>query len=72
MHYGASVIVCVGAFLLSQGRGELVRRLATECLLNGGEEGKREGFILASLLLTIPGSNDSKQVVTRPVQDDGD
>eukprot|EP00980_Cylindrotheca_fusiformis_P022390 scaffold9268_cov133-Cylindrotheca_fusiformis.AAC.1 len=64
--YGASIVVCVGAFLLSYGRVELVRRLATECLASS-DEGKREGFILASLLLSAEGS-DSKRVIERSVK----
>jgi hypothetical protein len=67
--YGASIVVCVGAFLLSQGRAELVRRMATECLSvgDGDEGGKREGFILASLLLSVKGS-DSKRVIERSIE----
>jgi hypothetical protein len=68
--HGTSVLVCVGAYLLSQGKVELVRRLATECL-GVGEDGKRDGFILASLLLSVDGS-DSKRVIQRAVQDVGD
>jgi hypothetical protein len=64
--YGASIVVCVGAFLLSYGRVELVRRLATECLISS-DEGKREGFMLASLLLSVQGS-DSKRVIERAVK----
>ena len=65
--HGASVVVCVGAYLLSHGRIELVRRLATECL-NSGDEGKQEAFLLASLLLSVSG-NDAKRVVQRSVED---
>jgi hypothetical protein len=71
--YGASIVVCVGAFLLSYGRVELVRRLATECLTSS-DEGKREGFMLASLLLSVQGS-DSRRVIERAVknlEDDDD
>lgn len=70
---GTSVVVCVAAYLLSQGRVELVRRLATECL-SAGEEGKREAFMLASLLMSVD-VDDSKRVMFRAVQDepeDGD
>lgn len=66
--HGASVTVCVGAYLLCQGRVELVRRLATECL-SSGDGGKREGFILASLLLSVQGS-DSKRVIQRALDND--
>jgi hypothetical protein len=66
--HGVSVVVCVAAYLLSQGRVELVRRLATECL-SSGEEGKREAFTLASLLMTVD-VNDSKRVMFRAVQDE--
>jgi hypothetical protein len=65
--HGMSVVVCVGAYMLSQGKVELVRRLATECL-GSGEEGKREALILASLLLSVDGS-DSKRVIQRAVED---
>lgn len=66
--YGASVVVCVSAYLLSQGRVELVRRLATECL-SSGDEGRREAFLLASLLMSVD-VNDSKRVMMRAVQDE--
>ena len=65
--HGASIVVCVGAYLLSHGRVELVRRLATECLASG-DEGKQEAFLLASLLLSVSGS-DSKRVIQRAVED---
>lgn len=63
--YGTSLVVCVGAYLLSFGRVELVRRLATECLASG-EEGKQEAFLLASLLLSV-NFNDAKRVLQRSV-----
>lgn len=71
-HGASSVVVCVGAYLLSHGKIELVRRLATECL-RSGEEGKREAFVLASILLSVDVS-DSKRVMHRAVQgeDHGD
>ena len=64
---GTSVVVCVGAYLLSQGKVELVRRLATESL-GSGDEGKKEAFVLASLLLSVDG-NDAKRVLQRAVED---
>jgi hypothetical protein len=64
--HGTSVVVCVGAYLLAHGKVELVRRLATECL-GSGEDGKREAFVLASLLLSVDGS-DSKRVIQRAVE----
>jgi hypothetical protein len=67
---GASVVVCVGAYLLSEGKVELVRRLATECLACG-EDGKKEAFILASLLLSVDGS-DSKRILHRAVENIGE
>jgi hypothetical protein len=48
-----SLLVCIGAYLLSQGRVALVQRLARECLVVQDEAGTREAFILASLLLAI-------------------
>jgi hypothetical protein len=65
--HGASMAVCVGAYLLSHGRIELVRRLATECL-DSGDEGKQEAFLLANLLLSVSGS-DAKRVIQRAVED---
>ncbi|KAG7336508.1 hypothetical protein IV203_038853 [Nitzschia inconspicua] len=70
---GVSILVCVGAYLLSHGRVEMVRRLATECL-DSGEESKQEAFLLANLLLSVSGS-DAKRVIQRSVEDvedDGD
>lgn len=66
--HSTSVVICVAAYLLSQGRVELVRRLATECL-SSAEEGKREAFMLASLLMSVD-VNDSKRVMFRAVQDE--
>jgi len=64
--HGTSVVVCVGAYLLSFGRLELVRRLATECLASG-EEGKQDAFLLACLMLSIKGS-DARRVIQRSVE----
>lgn len=55
----------VSAYLLSQGKAELVRRLATECL-RSGEEGRQEAFVLASLLLTVDEA-DARRLVKRAV-----
>ena len=62
-----SLVVCVGAYLLGFGRVELVRRLATECLASG-DEGKKEAFLLAGLLLSI-NEQDSRRVIQRSVED---
>ena len=51
--HGHSIVVCIGAYLLSQGRVELVQRLARGCLSMQNEEGTTEAFILASLLLAV-------------------
>mmetsp|Transcript_18306 Transcript_18306/g.39870 ORF Transcript_18306/g.39870 Transcript_18306/m.39870 type:complete len:482 (-) Transcript_18306:60-1505(-) len=70
---GTSFLVCVGAYLLSYGRIELVRRIATECLASG-KEGKKDAFLLAGLLLSI-NESDSKRVIHRSVEnieDDSD
>jgi len=67
--HGASVAVCVGAFLLSYGRIELVRRLATECLSSSSSAEKQEAFVLAGLLLSVNGC-DSESVIHRAVQID--
>ena len=71
--HGTSIVVCVGAFLLSFGRVELVRRLATECLASSssGDAGKQEAFLLAGLLLSVDGS-DSKRVIYRSVESSDD
>jgi hypothetical protein len=63
---GTSVVVCVGAYLLAHGKVELVRCLATACL-GSGEDGKREAFVLASLLSSVDGS-DSKRIIQRAVE----
>jgi hypothetical protein len=63
--HGHSLVICVGAYLLSQGKAELVRRLATESL-RSGEEGKREAFVLASLLLAVDEA-DARRLVKRAV-----
>jgi hypothetical protein len=62
-----SLVVCVGAYLLGYGRVELVRRLATECLASG-DEGKKEAFLLAGLLLSV-NEKDSRRVIQRSVED---
>ena len=63
-----SIVISVAAYLLSQGRIELVRRLATESL-SSGEVGKREAFVIASLLMSVD-IHDSKRVMYRAVQDE--
>ena len=50
------IVVRVGAYLLSQGKAELVRRLATECMVSG-DQGRREAFCLANLLLAVDASD---------------
>ena len=62
-----SLVVCVGAYLLGFGRVELVRRLATECLASG-DEGRKEAFVLAGLLLSV-NEQDSRRVIQRSVED---
>jgi len=58
-----SIVVCLGAYFLSIGNSEFVRRLATECMtLNG--DGKKDAFELATLLLTIDPS-DAKRLIKR-------
>ena len=48
---GPSVLVCIGAYLLSQEKTKLVRGLATDCLascgIDDGGAGKRHLFWLA-------------------------
>ena len=57
-----SIVVCIGAFLLANGRIQLVKELAEECL----EEGCRnEAFVLGSLLMSV--ESDSQRVVQTAV-----
>jgi hypothetical protein len=63
--HGHSLVVCIGAYLLSQGKAELVRRIATECL-RSGNAGKQEAFVLASLLLAVDQA-DARRLVKRAV-----
>jgi hypothetical protein len=65
---GTSFVVCVAAYLLSQGRVELVRRLATECL-RSGDDGKRDAFMHASLLMMLD-ADDAVRLMHRAVQDE--
>ena len=56
-----SIVVCVGAYLLSEGRVQLVKELAEECL----EEGCRnEAFVLGSLLMSVEAAEAKKLVQT--------
>jgi hypothetical protein len=59
------IVVRVGAYLLSQGKAELVRRLATECMVSG-DQGRREAFCLANLLLAVDAS-DARRLMKRTV-----
>jgi len=64
-----SIVVCVGAYLLAHGRVELTRRLATECLRSGGEQGRRDAFFMGALLL--PGhESDATRLIQRAVAED--
>jgi hypothetical protein len=66
-----SVVVSVGAYLMAHGRIELTRRLATECLRSGGEQGRRDAFFLGALLL--PGhESDATRLIQRAVAEDVD
>jgi len=58
-----SAIEYVGAYLLAHGNGELVRRMASESIV-GGDESRREAFLLASLLLAV-NSNDARRLIRR-------
>jgi hypothetical protein len=51
--HGHSLVVSIGAYLLSQGRLELVQHLARECLALKNEVGTTEAFMLATLLLAV-------------------
>jgi hypothetical protein len=64
-----SIVVCVGAYLMAYGRIELTRRLATECLRSGGEQGRRDAFFLGALLL--PGhESDATRLIQRAVAEE--
>jgi hypothetical protein len=65
---GNSVVVCVGAYLLAHGRVELARRLATECL-RSGEDGRKDAFILATLLLSVD-ETDARRLISRAVEEE--
>jgi hypothetical protein len=65
---GTPFVVCVAAYLLSYGRVELVRRLASECLHSGGG-GRQEAFVLAGLLMAVD-SSAAKRLIRRAVQDE--
>ena len=63
--HSTSIVVCVGAYLLAHGKVELTRRLATE-LLRSGEDGRKDAFVLATLLLTVD-EEDASRLVARAV-----
>jgi hypothetical protein len=67
-NHGHSVVVSVAAYLLSQGKAELVRRLATECLGSSTIEGSKEAFILATLLLSVD-ATDARRLIQRAVDE---
>eukprot|EP00549_Striatella_unipunctata_P025541 CAMPEP_0118724678 /NCGR_PEP_ID=MMETSP0800-20121206/32723_1 /TAXON_ID=210618 ORGANISM="Striatella unipunctata, Strain CCMP2910" /NCGR_SAMPLE_ID=MMETSP0800 /ASSEMBLY_ACC=CAM_ASM_000638 /LENGTH=573 /DNA_ID=CAMNT_0006633303 /DNA_START=147 /DNA_END=1869 /DNA_ORIENTATION=- len=58
------LVLKIGIYLLSQGKAELVRRLATECM--SGEHQSREAFALASLLLAVD-TSDARRLLKRAV-----
>lgn len=62
-------IECVGAYLLGEGKAELVRRLASECVVSG-DEMRHEALVLASLLLSVD-PTDARRLVKRAVGSKG-
>ena len=60
---GHSTVECVGACLLSQGQSELVRRIASECIVSG-VEARKEAFFLTSLLVPVH-SEDAKRLLVK-------
>jgi hypothetical protein len=62
---GLSLIVYIGAYLLSHGRIELVRTIAAECITQGE---KQDGLMLGLLI----NSSDAKRLVQRAVEDAAD
>ena len=67
-NHAHSIVVCVGAYLLAHGRLELVRRLASECL-HAGDQGKKDAFVLGTLLLPVDEA-DATRLIHRAVRDD--
>lgn len=63
LSFGA--IECVGTFLLSEGKSDLVRQIASECIVSG-DEMRREALVLASLMLSVDPS-DARRLVKRAV-----
>ena len=60
-----NTVECVGAYLLARGQGELVRRMASECIMvNDGT--KRDAFLLASMLLAT-NQSDARRLLKRIV-----
>ena len=62
--HGHSLVVSVGAYLLGQGRLELVQHLARECLAMENDVGTTEAFMLASLLLSVDPAEPRKILQT--------
>ena len=60
-----SVIVCIGVYLLAQGKGSFVLLMANACL-SFGESGRREAFTLGTLLISIYPS-DARELIERAI-----
>jgi hypothetical protein len=64
-HYH-SLVVRVGAYLLSEGQLQLVQSMAAKCL-DLGEGGKKEAFVLASLLLATADPTEPRKLLQASV-----
>ena len=62
-----SIVVSVGAYLMAHGRVELARRMAAECLRS--KHGKKDAFMLATLLMPVDQA-DASRLVQRAVTGD--
>jgi hypothetical protein len=69
--YPITIVVSVGAYLLAHDRVELVRRLATECIRSGGLEGRKDAFMLGTLLMPVD-EDDASRLISRAVEQGGD
>ena len=60
-----SIIICVGAYLLSQGKSDFVIHIANVCL-SLGESGRKEAFTLGTLLIKKH-PNEAKDIIERAI-----
>ena len=65
---GPSLTVSIGAYLLGQGKNELVKTMASDCL-DFGEDGRRQSFAIASLLYAVE-PNEAEPIIRRSLESD--